>query len=90
MSKTQQSVTPTQWRNRTELLLINAHGYLDNEVTASNLITTDLEGNVVYAPAPDNEHGNGLNAAGFVIHTAIHQARPDLQCVIHSHCGNHD
>jgi len=67
----------------TELLLINAFGYLYNEVSASNLITVDLEGNIVFAP--EDEHGYGLNAAGIVIHTAIHQARPDLQCVIHSH-----
>ncbi|MEZ5741042.1 MAG: class II aldolase/adducin family protein [Burkholderiaceae bacterium] len=67
----------------TELLLINAFGYLYNEITASNLITVDLDGNVVFAPS--DSHGYGLNQAGIVIHTAVHKARHDVQCVMHTH-----
>lgn len=67
----------------TDHLLINAFGFLYNEVCASNLITVDLKGNIVFAPP--NPYGYGLNAAGIVIHTAVHQARSDAHCVIHTH-----
>ncbi len=67
----------------TDRLLINAFGYLYNEVCASNLITVDLKGNVVYAPP--NPYGYGLNEAGIVIHTAVHTGRDDVHCVIHTH-----
>lgn len=67
----------------TDHLLINAYGFLYNEVCASNLITVDLQGRIVFAP--DNPHGYGLNEAGIVIHTAVHQARHDAHCVIHTH-----
>ena len=67
----------------TELLLINAYGFLYSEVTASNLITIDLQGQVVLAPT--NSLGLGINAAGAVIHTAVHQGREDVGCVIHTH-----
>jgi ribulose-5-phosphate 4-epimerase/fuculose-1-phosphate aldolase len=59
--------------------LINPYGLLFEEITASNLVKIDLEGNVV-------EPGAGrVNPAGFVIHSAIHAARPDAQCVLHTH-----
>lgn len=67
----------------TDHLLINAFGFLYNEVCASNLITVDLQGNVVFDPG--NPYGYGLNQAGIVIHTAVHQAREDAHCVIHTH-----
>lgn len=67
----------------TDHLLINAFGYLYTEVCASNLITIDLEGNVIFAPPDAFDYG--LNEAGVVIHTAVHQVRHDVQCVIHSH-----
>ena len=67
----------------TNHLLINAFGYLYNEICASNLITVDLQGNIVYAPP--NPYDYGLNAAGIVIHTAVHNAREDVHCVIHTH-----
>jgi len=67
----------------TDHLLINAYGFLYNEVCASNLITVDLQGRVVFAPP--NPYEYGLNKAGIVIHTAIHQARDDAHCVIHTH-----
>src|SRR5690606_30480674 len=66
-----------------EHILINAYGYLYNEVCASNLLEIDLEGRVV--PAPEDPHGYGVNVAGYVIHSAVHRARPDVHCVIHTH-----
>lgn len=67
----------------TDHLLINAYGFLYNEITASNLLTIDMTGKVVFAPPETRDYG--LNEAGVVIHTAVHQARHDMQCVIHSH-----
>src|SRR5579885_3278497 len=54
-------------------LLINLYGLLYKEVTASSLVKIDLYGNVVWKPDTDY----GLNVAGYVIHGAIHRARPD-------------
>lgn len=61
--------------------LINAYGLLYEEITASSLIKVDLDGNVVTKPDFDY----GVNRAGFVIHSAIHRARHDAECVIHTH-----
>jgi ribulose-5-phosphate 4-epimerase/fuculose-1-phosphate aldolase len=62
-----------------EHFLLNPLGFMFNEVTASNLVKVDLEGNNVgRSPHP-------VNKAGFVIHSAVHAARPDVQCVIHLH-----
>ena len=60
--------------------LINRYGVLFHEMRASDLIKIDLDGNVV------QEGGGGrVNAAGFTIHSAIHMAREDLMCVVHTH-----
>ena len=59
--------------------LLNPFGFMFDEITASSLIKIDLEGNLV-EPSPHRIH-----RAGFVIHSAIHAARPDAHCVIHSH-----
>lgn len=67
----------------TEHLLINAYGFLYSEITASNLVTIDLQGKPVLSPV--NPMGYGVNPAGAVIHTAVHQAREDAGCVIHTH-----
>jgi ribulose-5-phosphate 4-epimerase/fuculose-1-phosphate aldolase len=59
--------------------LLNRFGLLFDEVTASNLIKVDLDGNLVEEPdAP-------MHRAGFVIHSAIHGGRDDVDCVIHTH-----
>jgi len=62
--------------------LINKYGVNFHEMRASDLVKIDLHGNVV-------EEGDKLsrrvNAAGFTIHSAIHMARPDLMCVVHTH-----
>jgi ribulose-5-phosphate 4-epimerase/fuculose-1-phosphate aldolase len=59
--------------------LINPFGLMFHEVTASSLIKVDIDGNIV----GDSEWR--ANPAGFVIHSAIHAARQDLQCVVHTH-----
>jgi ribulose-5-phosphate 4-epimerase/fuculose-1-phosphate aldolase len=59
--------------------LINAYGLLFEEMTASSLVKVDLDGNVVLdSPYP-------VNPAGFTIHSAIHAARNDAGCVLHTH-----
>ena len=61
--------------------LINAYGMTYDEISASSLVKIDFDGNVVQ----DSGTGYGINHAGFVIHSAIHRARPELACVIHTH-----
>src|SRR3954465_176582 len=53
--------------------LINAYGMTYDEITASSLVKIDFDGKVVQ----DSGTGYGVNHAGFVIHTAIHRARPE-------------
>ncbi|ACA15232.1 class II aldolase/adducin family protein [Methylobacterium sp. 4-46] len=60
--------------------LINPFGLRFEEVTAGNLVTVDLDGQVI-----DDPHGRGINPAGFTIHSAIHAAREDALCVLHTH-----
>ena len=60
--------------------LINAFGLLWDEISASTLVKITLDGEIV-----DDPTGNGINRAGYVIHGAIHRARPDLTCVMHTH-----
>ena len=59
--------------------LINPYGWFFEEITASSLVKIDLDGNVV------QETSERINPAGFTIHSAIHAAREDAQCVIHLH-----
>src|SRR5580765_5291731 len=61
--------------------LINAYGMTYDEITASSLVKIDLNGDVVQ----DSGTGYGINHAGFVIHSAVHRARHDVACVIHTH-----
>ena len=58
----------------TEQLLINLYGLLYKEITASSLVKIDLEGNIVAKPDTDY----AINKSGYVIHGAIHKARPDV------------
>jgi len=62
-------------------ILINPYGYLYEEITASSLVTIDLSGNIVFNPHDDY----GINAAGYVIHSAVHMARHDVGCAMHTH-----
>ena len=65
----------------TEHLLINLYGLLYKEITASSLVKIDLEGNIITKPDTDY----GINKSGYVIHGAIHAARADVKCVLHTH-----
>jgi ribulose-5-phosphate 4-epimerase/fuculose-1-phosphate aldolase len=60
--------------------LINPYGMLYEQMHASCFIKIDLQGNVLFNPTE-----LGINKAGFVIHSAIHGARDDVDCVIHTH-----
>lgn len=63
-------------------ILINPYGYMYEEITASSLIKINIKGDVLHNP-----HGEelGINQAGYVIHSAVHAARHDVSCVIHTH-----
>ena len=65
----------------TDDLLINLYGLLYKEITASSLVRITVEGEIVRKPDTDY----GINKSGYVIHGCIHTARPDVQCVIHTH-----
>jgi len=66
----------------TEHFLINPYGLMFDEITASSLVKIDIAGNVLQeTPFP-------INPAGFVIHSAVHSARHDAQCVMHTHTLN--
>ncbi len=59
--------------------LINPYGLMFDEITASSLIKVDQQCNkLIDSPFP-------VNPAGFVIHSSVHEAREDVQCVIHTH-----
>ena len=62
-------------------ILINAYGMLYEEVTASSLIKVDLAGNII----DKDDHPYSVNAAGYIIHSAVHEARDDAHCVVHTH-----
>ncbi|MGE5130831.1 MAG: class II aldolase/adducin family protein [Sphingomonadaceae bacterium] len=64
----------------TEDILINAYGLMFDEITASNLVKIDLAGNIL-----DDPLEYGINQAGYVIHSCMHKARPEINCVIHTH-----
>uniref|UniRef100_A0A915BBA1 Class II aldolase/adducin N-terminal domain-containing protein n=1 Tax=Parascaris univalens TaxID=6257 RepID=A0A915BBA1_PARUN len=62
-------------------VLINPFGLLYHEITAASLIKVNLDGEIL-------DHGStklGINQAGYVLHSAIHKARPDVRCVLHMH-----
>lgn len=64
-----------------EHYLINPYGMLYEEITASSLVKIDVEGATLLQP----DHGYNVNVAGFYLHAPIHKARPDVQCIIHTH-----
>lgn len=63
----------------TDHYLVNAFGLGFDEVTASNLVKVDLQGNIL------DDSPYTINPAGFTIHSAIHEVRHDAHCVIHLH-----
>jgi len=62
-----------------EMFLINPYGLHYNEVTASNLVKVDIEGNKL------QDTDSLVNPAGMLIHSAIHEAREDVHCIAHIH-----
>jgi len=60
--------------------LINPYGLMFEEITATSLVKIDEEAKVLEDPL-----GLGVNPAGFTIHSAIHAARPEINCVLHTH-----
>lgn len=63
-----------------EHFLINHFGLRYDEITASNLLKVDLDGNII-----DGDGTEQVNLAGYVIHSAIHGAREDVVCALHTH-----
>jgi ribulose-5-phosphate 4-epimerase/fuculose-1-phosphate aldolase len=59
--------------------LINPYGLMFDEITASSLVKVDLDGRIVM------ESAYQINPAGFTIHSAVHAAREDALCVMHTH-----
>src|SRR5438309_1894607 len=64
----------------TEDFLLNPYGLMFDEITASSLVKVDWEGKI-----KDDPVGMGINEAGFIIHSCMHEARPEINCVIHTH-----
>lgn len=62
--------------------LINPYGWMFREITASSLVKVDLHGRKV------DDSAHEVNPAGFTIHSAVHAARDDAQCVLHVHSVN--
>lgn len=65
-----------------EAFLINPYGLMFEEITASSLVKIDLQGRKL------DDSAHPVNPAGFTIHGAIHAARHDAQCVLHTHTLN--
>ncbi|WP_277403706.1 class II aldolase/adducin family protein [Burkholderia sp. Ac-20345] len=65
--------------------LINPYGQMFHEITASSLVKIDLDGNIVDMRADRRQR---VNKAGFMIHSAVHMARHDVACVIHTHTAS--
>ncbi|HYH43665.1 MAG TPA: class II aldolase/adducin family protein [Burkholderiales bacterium] len=61
--------------------LINPYGLLYSQITASCLIRLDLQGRELFNPTGSYN----VNESGFAIHSAVHAARPEVDCIIHAH-----
>ena len=59
--------------------LINEFGLLYHEIAPENLVKVNEKGDVL------SPLGAEINQAGYIVHSAIHQARPDVNCIIHTH-----
>lgn len=70
--------------NEPSHFLINQYGIPFEKMTASNLVKIDHDGCIV----EDYDQNKKVNAAGFVIHSAIHRARADVNCIIHTHTAD--
>ncbi|HEX5328056.1 MAG TPA: class II aldolase/adducin family protein [Acetobacteraceae bacterium] len=61
--------------------LINPYGVNFHQIRATELVKIDMDGQVTQHDGESQR----VNAAGFTIHSAVHMARPDLMCVVHTH-----
>lgn len=73
--------THVSLKSATGHFYINNYGVPFEQMTASDMVLIDVDGNIINKAKEDIE----VNKAGFVIHSAIHQARKELTCVIHTH-----
>jgi ribulose-5-phosphate 4-epimerase/fuculose-1-phosphate aldolase len=64
--------------------LTNPYGMMYEEMTASCLVKIDHDGEVLYKP-DFGDLNYGLNKPGFILHSAVHKARPEVNCIIHTH-----
>lgn len=64
-----------------DVLLLNLYGLVYREITASSLVKIHVDGEIIWKPDTDYD----INKSGYVIHGAIHKARPDVACVLHTH-----
>src|SRR4029078_11630579 len=64
-----------------DALLIDLYGLLYKEITATSLVKIHVDGEIIWKPDTDYD----INKSGYVIHGAIHKARPDVACVLHPH-----
>jgi ribulose-5-phosphate 4-epimerase/fuculose-1-phosphate aldolase len=69
----------------TEEFLLNPFGLVYEEICASALIKVNLKGQVLWQPDWPKGLNYTFNLAGFVIHGAIHEAKSDVHCVLHTH-----
>lgn len=64
--------------NHKDTFLINPFGLRYDEITATNLVEIDLDGNVINS-------NSKINDTGYIIHSAIHRSRKDINCIMHAH-----
>ena len=64
--------------------LTNPYGMMYEEMSASCLVKIDHDGEVLYKP-DFGDLNYGLNKPGFILHSAVHKARPEVNCIIHTH-----
>ncbi|MGE6790554.1 Ribulose-5-phosphate 4-epimerase/Fuculose-1-phosphate aldolase [Pseudomonas guineae] len=62
-----------------EEFLINPFGLMFHEISASSLVKIDLAGNKLM------DSPFSINPAGYTIHSAVHEVRHDVACVVHIH-----
>src|SRR5436190_12813581 len=80
MSEMSANHVSTRVPEEEDAFLINPHGMLYEQMHASCFIKLNLAGNVVFNPTEYE-----INKAGYVVHSCVHAARHDVDCVIHTH-----
>ena len=70
---------PARIPDAPDQFLVNPYGLFSEEITAPSLVKVDHQGQ------PLMETAFPVNPAGFVIHSAVHEGRPEANCVMHTH-----